>query len=519
MSDPLSHRPADVIVVGAGAAGAALAARLSEDPARSVLLLDAGPAPHRISDFPAALLDARQVPGAQPGHPAVHRYPAHLTAERPYTVVRGRHLGGSTAVNGGYFIRARHEDFTRWSAAGNPAWAYDQVLPLMRTLETDLDYGATLVHGGQGPVRVRRGALAHPAAAVFQTAAKELGHLLELDKNDQTPPGFGPVPCNAVDGMRVNIAVSYLPSAMARPNLTVLGDCFVRRVLVRQGRATGVVALHDGREMTLQAGEVVLCAGAFATPQLLQLSGIGPQADLKRLGLPVVRDVPAIGKRFSDHPQLVLEWVPRQDVSVPADSWLGGCLHMTSSDEEHPGNLEILQSLVPMAGLMSGTVTVPGAPLAFLVSVQSPRTTGRLALRSAEPEAPPRIDYGYLATPTDRRRLREAARATAELVATRAFEEISSGLLQPGPQVLDDDRALDEWIGANLGTSHHACGTVPMGPQGPAAAVDQYGRVHGVHALRVADTSILPSAPLRGPAATAVLIGELIAHAIRHDLP
>jgi predicted dehydrogenase (TIGR03970 family) len=517
VDDLLDHRAADVIVVGAGAAGAALAARLSEDPGRTVLVLDAGPIPRQLTDFPGELLDARLIPGAQPGHPSVHRYAAHLTPEHPYTVVRGRHLGGSTAVNGGYFIRARRADFDRWEAAGNPAWSYDRVLPLLRALETDLDYGASHLHGGQGPVRVRRGSLAHPAAAAFRAAAKELGHPLEPDKNDQNPPGFGPVPSNAVDGVRLNTGVSYLLPAMGRSNLTVLGDCHVRNVIIQQSRATGVVAERGGQEITLQAGEVVLCAGSFATPQLLQLSGIGPRTDLVRLGLPVVRDAPAVGTRFSDHPQLVLEWTPRQELGAPADTWLGGCLHLSSSDLTHPGDLEILQSLVPMAGLVGGTVSAPGAPLPFLVSVQSPRATGRLVLRSADPEAPPRINYGYLTSADDRRRLREVVRATAELVATRAFDEISRGLLRPGPDVLDDDRALDEWISGNLGTSHHACGTVPMGPESPGTVVDQYGRVHGVHGLRVADTSILPSAPLRGPAATAMLIGELIAQAIRHE--
>ena len=517
MDDLLDRRAADVIVVGAGAAGASLAARLSEDPGRDVLLLETGAIPRRIADFPDELLDARLVPGAQTGHPAVHRYAAHLTSERPYTVVRGRHLGGSTAVNGGYFIRARRADFDRWAAAGNPAWAYERVLPLLRTLETDLDHGSTELHGGQGPVRVRRTSLAHPAAAAFRSAAKELGHPLEPDKNDQAPPGFGPVPCNAVDGVRLNTGVSYLLPAMGRSNLTVLGDCLVRGVVVRRGRATGVVAERGGRQMVLRAGEVVLCAGSFATPQLLQLSGIGPRADLERLGLPVVRDAPAVGAGFGDHPQLALEWTPRHELEAPADIWLGGCLHLTSSDSTWPGDLEILQSLVPMAGLVGGAVSVPGAPLAFLVSVQSPRATGRLALRSADPGTPPRISYGYLAAADDRRRLREAVRTTARLVATRAFDEISHGLLRPGPRVLHDDRALDEWIRSNLGTAHHACGTVPMGPEGPKTVVDQYGRVHGVRGLRVADTSILPSAPLRGPAATAVLIGELVAHAIRHE--
>lgn len=504
----------DVVVVGGGAGGSVVAARLSENPDRSVLLLEAGDAPRSRAEYPPGLLDAAAVPGANPDPGQHWRYPARLTGDQVATIVRGRFLGGCSATNGGYFIRARQTDFADWAAAGNPAWSYDRVLPFLRAMEHDLDFGASDLHGGSGPVPVRRPPLAGPTAPLFGQAAAELGFPAEPDKNAQGAAGFGPVPRNVTDGVRWNAALAYLLPALARPNLTVHGRALVDRVRFRGSHATGVDVVVDGQMSTVRAGAVVLSAGGLETPHLLSRSGIGPAADLRALDIPVLADLP-VGRRFSDHPQVVLEWTPRDYRGRGDASWISACLNVRSPAGPSAGDLQILPSNVPMA-VLTGQAAAATPALPVLISAMNPEATGRLRLVSAEPDVPMTIEYGYLTTAKGRAALRAGVRTALALVMSAAFAGATAGPPDLDPRTAADDTALDAWIRGRLGTSLHTCGTAPMGsPDDPASVVDQFGRVHGVEGLRVADTSILPAVPRRGPANTAVLIGEIVADSLR----
>lgn len=501
----------DVVVVGAGGSGAPLAARLSEDPARRVLLLEAGPVPTALAGFDDELLDARRVPGAQPDGPVNQWFPMRLTPGHDHAVARGRVLGGSTTTNGGYFIRARRADFDDWAASGGPAWSYDRVLPLLRRLETDLDLGGSALHGDDGPMPVSRPSLDHPAAAAFVAAAIELGMPAEPDKNAQEPDGVGPVPMNVRDGRRVNTGLAYVLPALGRGNLTVRGGVRVLRVVIVRGRAAGVEIERGGRRETLFAGSTVLAAGALASAHLLLLSGVGPASQLAAAGVRCVMDAPSIGTAFGDHPQVVLRWRPHAPLPASSTSWLTAALHTADA--------EVLQSSESMPALMAGRATGATEALPLLVSAVSPASRGRLRLVSDDPAVPPRIDAGYLAEAADRAVLRDGVRTALALLGTRAFRSIGAADPDlPSPSV--DDGGLDEWVAGHIGTSVHTCGTVPFGTRdGGPGAVDPFGAVHGVAGLRVADTSILPAAPRRGPANTAVLIGELVAQAIRDEHP
>ncbi|SDZ14053.1 mycofactocin dehydrogenase MftG [Herbiconiux ginsengi] len=537
-SDPPHH---DVIVVGAGGAGAPLAASLAE-AGRRVLLLEAGPAPATAAGMPRELLDAGTIQGADPAHPDNWAFAAQLTPSRPYSIARGRILGGSTTINGGYFVRPRRADFDDWVALGNPEWSYEACLPFLRALESDADFGTdAALHCSAGPMPVTRPALhhlasapttrgamgwavgAHPVTAAFTAAAAGAGYADETDKNGEMAAGHGPLPMNVRDGVRWNTALAYLLPLAEHPNLEVRGGSVVRRVVFDGTRAVGVEiegrvgATGGGTRHVVRGREVVLAAGAIMSPTLLLRSGVGPRGELARLGIPVVADVPGVGAAFSDHPQVQLTWRPRPEVASMephGGPTMESVLNATLDDGT---DLEVLPLLKPMHYLLTGEpAAVP--ELTMLVAVQNAESRGRIRLSADGPDAPPRIDYDYLASPADRARMRAAVRRAAALIESPAFAEVSDGLTNIDATTLADDSALDAWVHANLGTAIHLSGGARMGPpDDPGAVVEQHGRVRGVEGLRVADTSILPTVPRRGPALTAVLLGTRIAHFVATD--
>lgn len=540
----------DVLIVGAGAAGAPLASRLSEDPHRSVLLLEAGPVPATSDEFPPELLNAGTVQGALPGHPNNWSFPGHLTPDRPYSIARGRILGGSTAISGTYFIRAPKQDFDLWSSGGNDEWAWNKVLPFYRRLENDLQFGnSSNDHGCEGPVPVSRLPQNHPATITFARAVQELGFPMEPDKNNGAAPGYGPMPTTSIGGHRINTGIAYINPVRNRRNLIVQGDSYVRRVLFDGTRAVGVEVLRDGALINIEASEIVLSAGAVKTPHILLLSGLGPAAELDRFAIPLVNDLPGVGKDFTDHPNIVLVWrskIPLVNYSTTQS--MADLLNFTASGSTCIGDLEIIPLQKPLSYLLTGSCdstagegddltqqlaqcrerrgsgSAPrlckSAPrqhdLAFLVSLQAETSRGNLALTSADPAVQPHLHFNYLSTDSDRDRMRQAVRTAVRLLKSNAYREIFEEFTELGGDVMQSDESLDWWIHSHLGTALHLCGSAKFGsPDDPLTVVDQYGRVHGVEGLRIADTSILPTAPRRGPAATAILIGERIAEFMR----
>lgn len=496
-----------VIVVGGGAGGVPLAARLSEEPLWEVVLIEAGPA----RDLPAELDDGTTIRAALPEHPANWGHFAHLTLEHPYLVARGRVIGGSSAINGGAWVRARPHEFDAWAERGGAAWSYERLLPAMRRMETDLDLGATVLHGGDGPMRVRRPPQDTPLTRAFTEAAVELGYPREPDKNAPGPAGVGPVPSTVRDGRRYSTASAYLPATSGRPNLQILGDSLTRRVLFDGRRAVGV----ETNAGVITGDEVVLCAGGIGTAHLLLVSGVGPRRQLEALGIPVVADLP-VGTAFSDHPDVTVTWRAHGAVDEADGTPFPTTLDLASGvGPATPGatDIEIVLATRPLTrllGIDGGTDAGTATELPLIVSLQAPTSRGTIRLASADPAQPPVIDYGYLASAQDRARLREGVRTAVRLLHTAAFAGLFVGLVDLDRPTLDNDASLDTWIRAHLGTAIHLSGSAPLG-----AVVGGDARVIGVQGLRVADTSILPTVPTRGPYATAVLIGEHVAGLLR----
>jgi len=535
----------DVVIVGGGSAGCALANRLSADPGTSVLLLEAGRSDFKIDPFihmPAALTipignrfyDWKYESDPEP----------HMNGRRIYHA-RGKVLGGSSSINGMIFQRGNPLDYERWAAEpGMKEWDYAHCLPYFKRMETlllpDGRVGADDWRGGDGPLVLERGPAENPLFGAFFQAAQDAGYPLTDDVNGYRQEGFARFDRNLHRGRRLSAARAYLHPVLKRKNLTVHTLSFVTGIRFRGQRAVGVDYQRGGRlRRQVDAGEVVLCGGAINTPQLLQLSGVGNAEDLARLGIGVVADVPGVGQNLQDHLEVYVQYASKQPVSIAPGlrmrarpgigyQWLfhrrglgatnhfeGGGFVRSNDDVDYPN---LMFHFLPVAIRYDGSVPAEGHGYQVHIGPMYADTRGHVRIRSTDPREHPSLLFNYLSTPNDRREWVEAVRVARDILNQPGLAPYNAGELSPGPSVETEDEIL-AWVARDAETALHPSCTAKMGIEDDAVVDPTTMGVHGVERLRVVDASVFPFVTNGNIYAPVMMVAEKAADLILGNTP
>jgi choline dehydrogenase len=532
---------ADYVIVGAGSAGCAMAYRLSE-AGKSVLVIE-----HGGSDMGPFI----QMPGAlsYPMNMSLYDWgyksqPEPHLDNRELVTPRGKVVGGSSSINGMVYVRGHAGDYNHWADSGAQGWSYADVLPYFKRMETwdargqggDADW-----RGKDGPLHVTRGPRDNPLHAAFVSAGAQAGYPVTQDYNGAQQEGFGPMEMTVYKGRRWSAANAYLRPALRRDNCDMI-RALALKVVIRDGRATGVEVERNGKIEVVEAGsEVILAASSLNSPKLLMLSGIGPADHLAEHGIEVVADRPGVGQNLQDHLEFYFQYACKQPITLfkywnlLGKAWVGAQWLFSKSGLGASNQFEsaafirsdkgidypdIQYHFLPIAVRYDGKVAAEGHGFQAHVGPMRSESRGEVTLASADPKEAPKIQFNYMSCEQDWVDFRKCVRLTREIFAQEAMQPFVKHEIQPG-EALQSDEDLDGFIREHAESAYHPCGTCKMGAlDDPMAVVDPECRVIGVEALRVADSSIFPritNGNLNGPS---IMTGEKASdHILGRRLP